>query len=237
MSSTRRTSADRTGNRERADRVRHVLLGASLVLGPALIALSTFLEPSVDWSNNADVVAGATAESALWQTTSLMAMFGFMLLVPAIVAAAELIRSRYPGLALATIILVSTTAMIIAGAILLTMTLPAAAGLDEAVIADFWTQMDELGALTVLLPLFFTAFLGYVLLAFGLWRTRATPRWVPLLFIASFGVTFFTEQGLVNSLAGTGVAVASAGMAWAYLRGEEEPTPASLPRERATAGV
>jgi hypothetical protein len=237
MSSTRRPALDQRGNRERADRVRHILLGASLVLGPALIALSTFLEPAVNWSDNVDVVTVATAESTLWQTTSLMAMFGFMLLVPAIVAAAELIRSRYPGLALATIILVSATAMVIAGAILMNTMLPAAATLDGAVIAQFWTQMADLGAYTVLLPLFFTAFVGYLMLAFGLWRTRATPRWVPVLFIASFAITFFSEQGLVNGLAGAGVAVASAGMAWAYLRGDEEPTPASLPRQKVTVGV
>lgn len=54
MSGTRRTSAHRTGNRERADRVRHVILGTSLVLRPAVITLSTFLEPSADWSDNAN---------------------------------------------------------------------------------------------------------------------------------------------------------------------------------------
>lgn len=136
----------------------------------------------------------------MWQMSNLMEMFGFMLIVPAIVTAAELIRSRYPGLALSAVILVAVSAMLIVGSIFFTMMLAASAGLDEAAIAAYLTATEGLPGMAVLIPLYFTAMLGYLLLAFGLWRTRATPRWVPVVFIGSFVVTF-----VASSVAATNV--------------------------------
>lgn len=225
----------RTSKHEPADRVRHVLLGTSLILGPALIAIANFVRPAVDWENTREVVATAASESSMWQTAGLFELFGFMLLVPAIIAAAELIRSRYPGLALSTVILVSVSAMLIVGSIFFTMMFAGAAGQDEVAIARYLTATEGITGMAVLLPLYFTAMLGYLFLSFGLWRTRATPRWVPVLFVASFVVTFLATTAAVTNIGNLGVAVASAGMAWAYLIGEEDPAPAITPKAKAVA--
>jgi hypothetical protein len=221
----------------RADRIRHVLLGASLVGAPTLMVVSVLILPTVDWEDNQAVVASAASEAGAWQVGNIVGLFAFMLLVPAIIAAAELIRARFPGLALASVILVSTSAMVIVGAIFGTMMLAAAEGLDAEVIAQFWTAVDGLPAATILMPLFFTALIGYILLAYGLWRSKATAIWVPALFIASFLVTFFSGSDLVSTIANIGVAIASAGMAWAYFKGEEDPTPTVVRRERTPAAV
>jgi hypothetical protein len=215
-----------------ADRVRHVLLGICLVLGPTLLAIASFVSPVVDWENSRELIATAASQSTLWQAVGLMELFGFMLLVPAIIAAAELIRSRYPGLALATVILVSASAMLIVGAVFYTMTFAAAAGLNEAAIAEFFAAGESLGSMVLLTPLFFAALIGYLFLAFGLWRMRATPRWVPALFVVALGATFFTPVGAATGIANLGWAVASAGLAWAYLVGEEDPTPAVVQKEK-----
>jgi hypothetical protein len=216
-----------------ADRVRHVLLGICLVLGPALIAIASFLSPVVDWENTREVIATAASQSTLWQAAGVIELVGAMLLVPAVIAAAELIRSRYPGLALAIVILVSTSAMVIVGAIFFGLVFASAAGLDEAAIAEFIAAGESLGSMALLTPLFFGGLIGYLLLAFGLWRTRATPRWVPALFVVALGATFFTPIGAATGIANLGWAAASAGMAWAYLVGEEDPTPTIVQREKA----
>lgn len=162
-----------------------------------------------------------------------MELFGFMLLVPAIIAAAELIRFQYPGLALATVVLVGPSVLLIVGAIFFTMMLAGASGLNEVAIAEYLAATESLGAMIAVLPLFFTALVGYLLLAIGLWRTRATARWVPVLFVVSIVVGFFVPAGVMAGFTSLGIAVASAGMAYAYLVGEEDPTPAIAPRPKA----
>lgn len=231
MSDTRQMSV----THRRADRARHILLGASLVIAPTLLLIASIIRPVVDWSSSREAVSTAATEAARWQASGLVELFGFMLIVPAIIAAAELIRSRYPGLALATVILVGASAMLIVGAVFYTMMLAAAEGLDEAAIAEYLSAGESLGGMAFLIPFFFTAYLGYLLLAFGLWRTRATPRWVPVLFLGAFGAAQMTTDSTLVVLTNLGVAIASAGMAWAYLTGEEDPAPAVAPRMRPVA--
>jgi hypothetical protein len=217
----------------RADRARHFLLGSSLVTGPALLLAASVLSPSVESDEAEAFVAAAASESTMWQVANVVELLGFMLLVPAIIAAAELIRSRFPGLALATVALVSTSAMMIVGAIFYTMMMAGAKGLDEAAIAEYFAAGEELGGMLFLLPLFFVAAIGYLFLAYGLWQTRATARWVPALFVASFIGAQFTSQGSAAIvITNLGMLIASAGMAWAYLIGEEDPAPEIAPRMR-----
>jgi hypothetical protein len=222
----------------RADRVRHLLLGSSLVVAPALILAASVLSPRVDSDDAEALVAAAVSDSTMWQAANVLELLGFMLLIPAIIAAAELIRSRYPGLALATVALVSASAVLIVGAIFYTMMFAGAKGLDEAAITDYLAAGEELGGMLFLLPLFFVGPLGYLFLAYGLWQTRATARWVPVLFVGSFVAAQFTPTGsiaiVITNLA---MLIASAGMAWAYLVGEEDPAPEIAPRQREPVSV
>lgn len=215
----------------RADRVRHILLGSSLVAAPTLILIASVVTPKLDSDESAALVGAAAADPVRWQVAGVIELFGFMLLVPAVIAAAELIRSRYPGFALSTVILVSASAMMIVGAVFFTMMFASAEGLNQAAIADYLAAGEDLGAMAALIPLFFLAFIGYVLLAYGLWRTGATPKWVPALFILSFVAS---QSGSTGStlviVANLGLAIASAAMAVVFLVGEEDPAPAIAPR-------
>jgi hypothetical protein len=212
----------------RTPRVRHVLLTLSLVLAPVLITASTFMSLDVDFDSRADVVEAAASQPALWQTHQLIAMFGFMLLVPAVIAAAELVRRRSPALALASVILLGASAITITGAALHEWTLAAAAGLDVDMIAQYDTAVDQLGSIVVLFPLFYAGILGAVVLAVGLWRSKATHIWVPILLVASMIGSFVAPEGIASTITGLGFAVSFLGIAWSYWQSFEAPAPVAV---------
>jgi hypothetical protein len=216
----------------RTSRVRHVLLTCSLVLAPVLIAVGGFMSMNVDWEDRADVVATAAGQPAFWQTQQLLTMFGFMLLVPAAIAAAELIRGRSPALALASVVLLGAGAMVIVGAVVHEWTFAAAEGLDTAVIAEYDTQVDELGGIVVIFPLFFAGLFGMLTLAVGLWRSKATPIWVPALLAVSIAATFFVDPGIYSSVAEVGLAVAFLGIAWYFWQARETPAPIAVSKRQ-----
>jgi hypothetical protein len=176
----------------------------------------------VDFDDRAQVVARAAEVPGLWQLQTLLGMFGFMLLVPAAIAANRLVRRSRPVLALVSTVLIGASAIVVAGAILHEFTLAAATGLDVEVIAEYDAAVDELGGLVVLIPLFFAGLVGLLLLAVGLWRSRATPRWVPILLAVSILATFFAGPGILDSVLHAGLLVAFFGITWCHLRAGPE---------------
>jgi hypothetical protein len=202
----------------RVERIRHLLLTSSLVLAPILIAANGLMAMGTDFEDRAEVVAKAIEDPGRWQLQTLLGMLGFMLLVPAAIAAGQLVRRRRPTLALLSTMLIGASAIVIAGAILHEFTLAAATGVDVEAIAQYDTQVDELGGLVALIPLFFAGLVGMLLLAVGLWLSKATPLWIPILLALSIAVTFFLDPGVPAAIAETGLAVAFLGIAWCYLR-------------------
>jgi hypothetical protein len=205
-----------------SERARHLLLTSSLVLAPTLILANSLVATDVDFDDRADVVARAAEDPGMWQLKTLLGMFGFMLLVPAAIAAGRLVRRRRPVLALLSTMLIGASAIVIAGAILHEFTLAAAAGLDVEVIAEYDTRVDELGGLVVLIPMFFAGLVGLLLLAAGLWRSKATPLWVPILLAISILASFFVDPGIIDSILQAGLLVAFLGIAWSHFRAGPE---------------
>lgn len=205
-------------------RIRRALLAGSLVLAPTLIAVSQFLAPVVDFTDPADVVAVAAGDPGAWQRYELIAMFGTMLLLPAIIAAAELVRPRRPGLALAAVVVGGSGAVVLGGLFLRTWAMAAAAGVDPAAMAQFWEQSDGLAGFAAVGPFVFMLPLGLLLLALGLWRSRAVPVWVPALLGLAF-LTVFLSQVPVSQVAGVVLVVPFLALAQGLLtRDAGEPT-------------
>jgi hypothetical protein len=50
----------------------------------------------------------------------------------------------------------------------------------------------------VLIPMFFAGLMGLLLLAAGLWRSKATPPWVPILLAISILASFFVDPGIID---------------------------------------
>jgi hypothetical protein len=215
-----RTHTDAREGGDRTPRVRRTLLGAALVGAPALVLIGDIVTPSVTWAEHEAVITTAVAESGRWQAGALLSLVGFMLFVPAAIAATGLIRRRRPGLALATVTLISIGAMAVVSWTGLIFTYAAARAADPAQIALFVEETESLGGFLVMLPMYFTAPIGLLVLAFGLWRTKAAPVWVPALLLlatlASFG------DGAFTTVAWIGLTGAFAGMAWVHLFGEQE---------------
>jgi hypothetical protein len=207
---------------DRTRRVRRVLLGSSLVASPSLILLGELITPSVDWADNTEVIATAAAESGRWQAGALLGMLGIMLLVPAVIGAAELIRRRKPALALATVAFVSAGAMAVVAALGTVFTYSAARAADVSQIAAFVEETENLGGFAVLFPLFFAAPAGMLLLAYGLWRAGVTPVWVAgLLVLATLGT--LADAGLIATLGWIGMTAALSYVAWRYLATGDRP--------------
>lgn len=218
-----------TEHKSRAEGVRRVLLTSSLVLAPALIAVGSVMTWNIDWDDRAATLATAVEQPVFWQTHQLISLFGFMLLVPAAIAAAQLVRRRKPGLALASVILVGAGAMMIFGAIVSETLWAAAQGVEPAALVEFDAQIQDLGAMAVFLPLLFAGLLGLLVLAVGLWRAKATALWVPILLAVSILVTFFVDQRVVNAVAEVGLLTAFVGIAWAYWSMHDQPTIVTIP--------
>jgi hypothetical protein len=206
----------------RSERARHLLLTSSLVLAPILILANSLFAMGIDFDDRAAVVARAADDPGRWQLQTLLGLFGFMLLVPAAIAAGRLVRRSRPVLALLSTMLIGASAIVITGAVLHEFTLAAAAGLDVEVIAEYDTQVDELGGLVVLIPMFFAGLVGLLLLAVGLWRSKATPLWVPILLAASILGSFFIDPGPIDSMLQAGLLVAFFGIAWCHYRAGPE---------------
>jgi hypothetical protein len=207
------------GRHDRARRVRRLLLGTTLILSPALILLGDVLTPSVDWSDQRDVVATAAERSGRWQLATIIGMVGFMLFVPAAIAAAGLVRRRRPGVALATVVLMGTGGMAVVAAMGVSMSYAGARVLEStepmAAVAE---EVDGLGAMFVLFPMFFAGPVGALVLAWGLWRAKATAVWVPALLAVATVASF--AEGTIATVAWVGITIGLAGVAWTYFGGK-----------------
>jgi hypothetical protein len=211
-----RTATDPVARQARTPRVRHVLLGGSLALGPVLILAGEAVTPAVDWESNSDVVATAIAEPGRWQAGSMIGLFGWMLLVPAAIAAAQLVRHRKPGLALAIAAFMSAGAMAVVGALMVTYTFVAARAADTEQMVAFFDEAEGLAGFNVLIPVFMAGPVGVLLLAFGLWRTKAIHLWVPVVLATSIVITIIDEGRMVGVLGLALMVVAFLAIAWRY---------------------
>jgi hypothetical protein len=212
-----------------AQRVRRALLATSLVAAPLLIAVSKFVAPTVDFTDPSNVVAVAAAEPGRWQVYELMAMFGTLLLLPAVLAAAELVRHRRPGLALAAVLVAGSGAVVLGGLFLRTWSLAAAEGVDPEALATFWEQSDQLSGFVAVGPFVFLLPIGMIVLAVGLWRSRAVPVWVAALLAVSFLALFFSSDQTAK-VAGIVTLVPFTALAVAYMSGGASRAPVVVPR-------
>jgi hypothetical protein len=220
----------------RTQRVRHGLLGAALVLGPACIATSSFLQPDVDWENSEAVVMAAAANPGRWQIAGLIGFFGFALLVPVAIAAAGLVRRLHPALALTSTVLMGAGGIMIASVIVADFTLAAATTADAAVMGAWHERVEDLPGAIAMFPLFFAGLAGILVLAFALFRAKATAVWVPVLMAVSIGVVFFADGGTVAAqVFEVGLALSFWGVAYRHFTQRPEADAVVIPEDLATA--
>jgi hypothetical protein len=102
------------------------------------------------------------------------------------------------------------------GSALIEWTLAAAEGLDVATIVEFDAAIGALSVTMVVVPLIFAGPIGLALLAVGVWRSRAVPRWVPVVL----GLAILLLVGAVNDVMAMAsnalLLVSFLGIAWFY---------------------
>jgi hypothetical protein len=213
------------GSLTRTQRVRRMLLGICLIVGPVLIASNEFLGPDVDWDSSEAVMSAAAANPGMWQITGLLGFFGFAMLVPVAIAGADLIRRRHPALALASTVMMSVGGIIISAVIIADMTLAAVTTAEVAAMAAWHDRIDSLPGVIALFPLFFMLVFGVLALATGLFRTRATMAWVPALMAVSIVTVFFADGGTLPSrMAEIGMVLSFWGVAYSHFTQQPEET-------------
>jgi hypothetical protein len=172
------------------------LKGYALLVAPGLIFAASLFQPAVDFDDHNAVLDTVAANTGRWNLAGALFLLGFLLMIPAVIAAARYFRRQRPGFSLMATILAPIVPIMITGFSIF-------GGLDEA-LADPAADRAEMIALmerseeVTLFPLLFgllmVGLLGMLVLAIGLWRSRATPLWVPVLIVVGFVVVWFAPS-------------------------------------------
>jgi hypothetical protein len=172
------------------------LKGFALLVGPGLIFVANLIQPTVDFDDSAAVLDTVAANTGRWNMGNALFFFGFLLLIPGAIAAARYFRRQRPGFSLVATILAPIVPIMITGFVTFGMIDEALAdpAADRAEMIALMERAEEVTLFPLLFGLLMVGLLGMLVLAIGLWRSRATPLWVPALIVVGFVVVWFAPQ-------------------------------------------
>jgi len=191
---------------------RYRLGGIALIAGPLLILAANVFHPGVA-QNGKEMFALVSENSGQWLLVTFLGFFGFMLLVPAAIAGARFIRATHPRGSLVATIGIGVSSITIAGFHTFDLAFAGMTEGDPVEMAALYDRTQDVSAFAILIGLaVLTVLVGIPVLAWGLWRSRAVHRAVPVLILAGFAAGFVLED--VNALNIAGDALFAAGLAW-----------------------
>lgn len=151
----------------------------TLIAAPLFGLLGLLLLPTVP-AEPAQQLAVIAEAADRWLTANLVFITSQVLLVPAMLLLAWLLRSAGSRTGAAGAILMSLGAVLHVGVLgFVTAQLPIAQ-------ADATFAVEEMfGAAfaALLIPTLLTTYVGVILVAIGVWRTRIAPRWAPITLV------------------------------------------------------
>jgi hypothetical protein len=160
---------------------------AALPAAPLTTLLGVLLRPSTPDSvgGTLDVIA---ANQGRWLAAAVLSVAGQLLFVPAGIALARLLRSAGSRAGAIGGALLVTTGALHVGVLGYTMAqIPLA---EAGAVAAAEAMFESPAFLVLLLPTLLTVYVGIVLVAVALWRTRLTPRWVPVALVVAPALEF-----------------------------------------------
>jgi hypothetical protein len=185
---------------------------ACLVAAPLTLALGR-TQLNLNWDDAPDYLAEMAANPVSTDLGSLLTLAGSILLIPAVLGLAGIVRIRTPRLAavggaLAVLgaisgIVVATTALV-GGHI--------AEQATNAATAELWTGIwsdSRVGP-----PLLIAGIIGFVLLAVGLFRSGVVPRTAAVLVGVGAVATLVTSVGPVRALVVGSAVLTLAAFGW-----------------------
>jgi hypothetical protein len=195
-------------------------LGACLIAGPLLLLVSSLMSTGIyDGDDEARYLASIADNEAMFYAAGIIGALGAMALVGAVLALIHLVRTHHMRYAMVAGGIALLGVLSFAG-VFLTFTIVefelARAADREAMVALLRNSDDAASA-----PLFVTwigTFLGIVLLAAGLLRTHALPRWMPGLLIAAMLLLFVSEASWLGVVASAVTLVAMGAIGLTILR-------------------
>ncbi|HEU4978176.1 MAG TPA: hypothetical protein VFT42_04720 [Solirubrobacteraceae bacterium] len=202
---------------------RKQVAGLCMLFAPALVLVSAIVSPKLS-SNGGTQLRYASAHLDRWYLAQVLALAALVLLVPAILGLMHMLRERqvamgHVGGALALIGVMAATALTGAALLIWQMAEPARNIAQMALVAhDFGRTAGVVVALMI--PTIGFA-LGFIALAYGLFRARAV-HWMSALLMAAGAVALDLGFGPVasNALAIAGCAALTIGLGsigWAVL--------------------
>jgi hypothetical protein len=209
----------------------------ALLIAPGLIFLAELVQPTLDWEDHAAVLDSVAANTGRHNAANVLFFFGFLLLIPGVIAAARYFRRRRPGLSLVATVLAPLVPIMIAGFVTFGMVDEALAdpAADRAEMVALMERVEEVTLFPLMFVLLLVGLLGMLILAIGLWRSKAMPIWVPVLIVVGFVVVWFAP-GDAAVLAAVGNAILWLGFGAIGLKMLSETGEVAVPaREPASA--
>ncbi|HEX6234830.1 MAG TPA: hypothetical protein VFZ63_17000 [Jiangellaceae bacterium] len=204
------------------------LLAAAVLIVPLLIGVNALFHPAVEISGEG-LLHGAHENATAWYIVHMVAAIGAMLTIAAGVGLRTLVVDR--GRRLANVALAATIVgapLLVIGFVAEASVLRLAAGVDEAAGVAVATEFAGTPEFYVIPLGVLGVTLGNVLMAIGLLKARAVPRWAAGLFIAGWLASLATVPGApVTPVIYAAVAVSAAVLAGRVARGRlaYAPTP------------
>jgi hypothetical protein len=177
-------------------RVRRLAAGLCMIGAPLTLLVGALLHP--DSGNSAsDHIAAIAANPGRNYASHTTILVGLVLFLGAILGLVHLLRQRAPavadvGGALAIVGLFGATSIVAVDGIAFTQIgQPDADAQEMAALLDRITK--SAGARVIAVVGALSLLVGMFVLAYGLWRTRAVPSWVPP-GVAAAAIAFFVGQ-------------------------------------------
>jgi hypothetical protein len=189
---------------------------AALVIGAVALTLAYTFNPFPEQPVS-DAVFAETVDMGKWAACAAFMFVGSIGLTLGIVALLDVMDRHYAVLRVLSGVIFATGTIGMTGYAAVLVVLRALV-LEEALELSDVNGIDtDSGVLTFISVMLGSFLLGLTLMAFGIWKGRSAPRWVPVaiwIFVATQfvpipGNTFTVLQFVILTVAATGAAVAA----------------------------
>lgn len=167
-----------------------------MIAGPIVMFASDLVGRSTNTDTDSKYVAKVASNVGLHWLSGLLMMIGALLLLGAFIGVAHLVRGRRPALANVGGALAAGGVTAIIGWAVITMGVDTelAKSPDRAAMNRLYEKAQSSGYIAPNIILMFLFLIGVIVLAVGLWRSQAAPRWVAALLGLAM-VALFVIQG------------------------------------------
>ncbi|MGH3090256.1 MAG: hypothetical protein ACRDSJ_23480 [Rubrobacteraceae bacterium] len=195
-----------------ATRFRRTMMGACLIVGPAIAVAGGLATP---WESEATVASylQALGENPIQaQASAILLYFGYLLTAVGIFGMIHVVKERAVVLAHVAGIFAVWGWISLPGLLVTDFYDLSLAQFDDrqAAVAISERAGEYAGSAVLGMPVLF-GFIGLAVLVFALWRAGFAPVWVPLVFLAGFAMSFFGPVGVVSFTVGFALALVSLG--------------------------